>query len=51
MRIYEVLNQPPVPPQPGQNDEDDEQGKFDADKVDQNLQGISQDINDQNAMP
>ena len=56
MKIFELLN--PAAAQAtgtqtfqGQNDEDDDEGKFDADKVDQNLQQVSQDINAQKAMP
>lgn len=46
MRIYEILNQ-----QPGQNDEDDAQGKFDADKVDKNLQDVANNVDDEQAQP
>jgi len=57
MRLYELLNkkEPPQPPGPqgpqDGNDEEDSQGKFDADKVDNNLQDISNDINNQQAQP
>ena len=52
MKIYELLNQPHQQvSQPGMNDEDDEQGKFDADKVDSNLQDVSNQIDDQDAQP
>jgi hypothetical protein len=56
MKIYELLS--PSAAQAtgtqtfqGQNPEDDEEGKFDANKVDQNLQQVSQDINSQKTAP
>lgn len=66
MKIFELLNQAPnqqLDPdtqtqidnwfQNGQqqNPEDDEQGKFDTSKVDQNLQDLAQGAADQNAQP
>jgi hypothetical protein len=62
MKIYELLNQNPrqaVDPNQEQqqlnqqtpNPEDDQQGKFDADKVDQNLQDLAQGAGDQQAQP
>ncbi len=60
MKIFELLQSQPDPqnqdqidpnqPQ-NQNPEDDSQGKFDANKVDDNLQGIAQGIDDENAQP
>jgi hypothetical protein len=56
MRIYELLNQstqqqldPGRKPNP--NQEDDQDGKFDADKVDGSLQDIAQNVQDQDAQP
>jgi hypothetical protein len=64
MKILELLNQQaqqkmnqigpgqdPSDQLPNPNDEDDSQGKFDADKVDGNLQDLSASVNDNNATP
>lgn len=59
MKIFELLNQnaqQPVDPEAQdqnnpQNAEDDGSGKFDAGKVDQNLQDLAQGVQDQNAQP
>lgn len=60
MKIFELLNPQAqnqlqdldqTDPQTEQNPEDDSQGKFDANKVDQNLQDIAQNVDDQNAQP
>jgi hypothetical protein len=57
MKIYELLKQSPtqqlqdINQAPPQNPEDDQNGKFSADQVDNDLQQASSDINDQNAMP
>jgi hypothetical protein len=50
MKIFELLNQAQAQ-QPGQNDEDDSQGKFDANKVDQNLQDVANNVDDEQAQP
>ncbi len=63
MKIFELLQSQPDPQnqdqvdprspqnQKPQNPEDDSQGKFDADKVGNNLQDMAQGIDDQNAQP
>lgn len=53
MRIFELLNQSPAqqvdPNTP--NPEDDQDGKFDADKVDNSLQDVAQSVQDRDAQP
>jgi hypothetical protein len=54
MRLYELLNQSTRQQldSPGQdNQEDDQQGKFDADRVDSSLQDVAQQVDDQDAQP
>jgi len=51
MKIFELLNQPGQQLQQPEQDDEDNEGKFDADKVDQNLQDISNQIDDQQAQP
>lgn len=60
MKIFELMNTYPNQkiPDPdqamqsqGQNPGEDQQGKFDANQVDQNLQDIAQNVGDQNAQP
>lgn len=47
MRIYEITGEP----ESSAEQEDDAQGKFDANKVDQNLQDVANDVNYQQAQP
>jgi hypothetical protein len=52
MRLFELLNQNTQDPSAADADsEEDDQGKFDAGKVDQNLQDIAQGVGDENAQP
>lgn len=51
MRLFELLNQTGQEPPDDAGSEEDDQGKFDADKVDQNLQNIAQGVDDDNAQP